>query len=207
MMVAKRSNRPKRRSRSRSSRPPGSRHARRSYADARSGGNRRVWALIRRYEGKNVRYADLPRPAQMAIAHYMVVDSDGAAWGEKLPEWTDALSVPQLKARLPELLPYLTQRYGGKLFGLVRIPMTALAQSIMQDEDMSGFKSFDDYSRAFVRQNEMPRHGPKDMWPVILDTNNDFETLQDGWHRLHRYFQLGATSVPAVYYLPRVKYS
>ena len=205
-MVAKRSSRPKRRSRSRNSRPPGSRHMRRSYADERASGNRRVWALIRRYGGKSVRYADLPRPAQMAIAHYMVVDSEGAAWGEKLPEWTEALSVPQLKARLPELLPYLKRRYGDKPFGLVQIPMTALAQSIMQDEDMSGFKSFDDYHRMYIGQGDMPRHGSKDMWPVILDTTNDFETLQDGWHRLHRYYQLGAASIPAVYYLPRVKY-
>ena len=120
-----------------------------------------------------------------------MVDSEGAAWGEKLPEWTEALSVPQLKARLPELLPYLKRRYGDKLFGLVQIPMTALAQSIMQDEDTSDFRELR-LPRMYVGQGGMPRHRVKDMWPVILDTTNDFETLQDGWHRLHRYYQLGA---------------
>lgn len=178
-----------------------------SHADVRAPTNRRVWDLIRQYGGKTVRYADLPRPAQLAIAHYMGVDSDGAAWGENLPAWADALSLPQLQRRLPELLPYLKQRYGDKPFGFVRIPMKALADSIMQDEDIgTDYRTFDEYHRDFVRGGYMPRHGTRDMWPVILDTNNEFETLQDGWHRLHRYYQLGARSIPAIYYLPRVKY-
>ena len=89
--------------------------------------DRRVWALIRQYGGTPVRYADLPRPAQLAIAHYMAID--GEAW--PLPEWTADLSVKQLKTRLPELLPYLKTRYGDKPFGFVQIPMTALAAAII----------------------------------------------------------------------------
>ena len=163
--------------------------------------DRRAWALIRQYGGTPVRYADLPRPAQLAIAHYMVID--GEAW--TLPEWTADLSVKQLKAKLPALLPYLKGLYGNKPFGYVRIPMNALADAIMHDEDISrDFKTFDDYHAWYMGHDDIPKHTSRDLWPVILDTDNGFEVLQDGSHRLHRYYQLGVRSVPAVYYLPRV---
>jgi len=169
--------------------------------------NRRVWSLIRKYNGVSILFRDLPRPAQLAIVHYMVVDSDGGAWGKDLPEWTDSLSVPQLKAQLPKLLPYLTDRYGDRPFGYVTIPMRALTESVMQDEDIGkDYRTFDEYHRAFIKQGDMPKHVARDPWPVILDTQNNFETLQDGWHRFHRYYGLGMQSVPAIYYLPNVKY-
>jgi len=168
--------------------------------------NERVWRLIKTYGGHQVPYAELSAPAQLAIAHYMAID--GEAWG--LPEWAadPSVSVKTLQRRLSEMLPYFRAHHGKLPFGYVEIPMHALEATMMQDQDIGrDFPDFKSYHRWFARSaGRMARHVTRSPWPVILDTSNPEETLQDGSHRLHRYHDLGFKTVPAVYYLPRVRY-
>lgn len=161
--------------------------------------NRRVRKMIRDYGGEVMRFDELPKPAQLAIAHYMAID--GEAW--ELPERYRpfGVSVKHLKKSLPDMLPHFRDLYGHKKFGYVKIPMSELAASIMQDEDIRNeYDTFDEYHDWFISGGDIPKHTTKDPRPVILDTVNDFETLEDGWHRLHRYYELGMRTIPAVYY-------
>lgn len=147
--------------------------------------------LIKQYGGEVVPYVDLPEPAQLAIAHYMAVN--GEAW--KLPEdwavWPDMSTGPsraRIVKELKKYLDYFIDKYGAKKFGYVLLPMKAVTDSVMAaDQDIAG------------EYDSFPKHSADDPWPVILSNFED-ETLQDGWHRLHRYYQLGLKEIPAVYF-------
>jgi hypothetical protein len=145
--------------------------------------------LIRKYGGEVIPYRDLSLPAQKAVAHYMAID--GEAW--ELPEGFE------LK-HFPESIPWFVERYGDVLFGYVEIPMKELTKTVLQDPELvdEGIKTFEQYHEWYMR-TPMPDHPKKNLWPVIL-SSDDYETLQDGWHRFHDYYRKGIKVVPAVYY-------
>jgi hypothetical protein len=45
---------------------------------------------------------------------------------------------------------------------------------------------------------DYPEHGPDDRWPVLL-SDQDFETLRDGWHRFSSYVRGGHTDIPTIF--------
>lgn len=88
-------------------------------------------------------------------------------------------------------------------FGYVEIPMRALAAEIMKDawNKVHGeFATFDQYHAWYVSGGDVPKYKRTARWPVLLSDDDD-ETLQDGWHRLHDYYRQGARTVPAVYFV------
>ncbi len=152
--------------------------------------SRRNKRLVERYGGKVMPYRDLPVPAQLANAWYMAVD--GEAW-----------QVPLGFSERPfELaLPWFVRKYGATRIGYVEIPIKALTDAILEDEELRerGVKDFYDYHEWFISQVDLPDHPRKGRYPVILSGFEE-ETLQDGWHRLHDYYSKGAKVIPALYY-------
>lgn len=153
-------------------------------------------------------YADLPEPAQLAIAYYMAID--GEAWELLIPPprgWRQAKS-REYAFGLKKALPEYVELYGHLRFGYVLIPMDELVTEIMRDsciqegmKELGHEKSFDEYHDWYVSQGHMPDHSSRDRWPVILaGRGDDEETLQDGWHRLHDYYRKGARVVPAIWF-------
>lgn len=159
--------------------------------------SKRNRALVREFRGRVMPFRKLPVSAQLAIAWYMAVD--GEAW-ELPPEYPPyGVSFEKIKREFTSMRPFFVKTYGRKKFGYVDVPTEALVEAVMQDEEMDRFPSFEEYHRWYVSQGHMPRHGPRDRWPVILSSYNE-ETLQDGWHRFHHYIRQGARMIPAVYY-------
>jgi hypothetical protein len=161
--------------------------------------NKSVKKLIEKYGGERILYRDLPKSAQLAIAHYMAID--GEAW--PLPE---IRKYPlNITSWLPKHLSYFVENWGDKPFGYVELPMEEVMADVMRNPeikaDFSDWEAYHDWYSV----GPMPKHTSKDPWPVILSDYSD-ETLQDGWHRLHRYYDLGMETIPAVYYLPKVRY-
>ena len=56
----------------------------------------------------------------------------------------------------------------------------------------------DDYAAWYAEATDVPDHGPDQRWPVLL-SDNDEETLVDGWHRLHSYLRAGHADIPCVF--------
>ena len=169
----------------------------------------RAQALIRRFNGKVMPFANLPQPAQLSIAHYMALD--GEAWEPSDRFDERALRAPGNAGRKRDLhfkrnliadLPHFVETYGKERFGLVQIPMSALTEAIWLDskEIREDFKSFAEYHKWYVNAGHMPQHG-NSRWPVILsDFQSEESTLQDGWHRFHDYYRNNVKIVPAVYF-------
>lgn len=87
-------------------------------------------------------------------------------------------------------------RVKARRYGLVNIPMERMIESIMEDEEIEeNFETFEEYHQAYT--DGKPMTGYDQVWPVILSDFND-ETLQDGWHRFHAYYQRGLKTVPAI---------
>lgn len=155
--------------------------------------------LIRAYGGRAMPFTDLPVPAQLAIAWYMAVDGD--VW--ELPRGYNPYKPASgsIQQEFQSMLPWFRIKYGTKKIGYVEIPAEALIETIMQDEDFDQerFKDFDQYHEWYVQGQRMPDHPATGRWPVTLSNNNE-ETLQDGWHRLHDYYRKGSRTIPAVYF-------
>jgi hypothetical protein len=161
----------------------------------------RTKKLIQTFGGEVMQFRNLPIPAQLAIAWYMAVD--GEAW--ELPSEYYQASVQELKELgFRSFLPWIRRKYGSKKFGYVEIPMEVLIKQVMRDEwmkeDFHQMKDFEQYHRWYVKQGGMPNHSTTQLWPVILSSDYNEETLQDGWHRLNDYYRKGVEVVPAVYF-------
>jgi hypothetical protein len=129
-------------------------------------------------------FRELPIPAQLAVASYMA----------------------EITRDFCSTLPWLQKKYGSKRIGYVEIPMEVLTGAVMQDEavqaELPGTteEDFELYHRWYMKQGDMPDHPTTELWPVILSSDYDEETLQDGWHRFHDYYRKGVEMVPAVYF-------
>ena len=127
---------------------------------------------------------------------------DGEAW--ELPAEYEGYGLRPIKREFRSMLPWFKKTYGSKKFGYVEIPMEVLTDEVMRDEwmssDMPGMKDFEQYHRWYLKQGGMPDHPTTQLWPVILSSDYEEETLQDGWHRLHDYYRKGIEIVPAVYF-------
>lgn len=191
--------------------------------------HRKLPAIVRRIVGESpaaIPFRDLPTEAKYAVIYYMCVD--GEAW----PEVADAIfnayrfdaPLPNSRERrwhhartgkittlarvLDAAIPVADQIYGDLLFGYAEVPASALIASIEQDAEFrdSGYDSFADYHRSFVRDEPVTKHHRTRRWPVILsseawaDKPQTHETLQDGWHRFHSYYAAGDATVPVVFY-------
>ena len=138
-------------------------------------------------------FRTLPLSHQLAIAWYMAID--GQAWDCFIDE--NIRDEGEAKVALMAAMPNYVREYGDTLWGAVDLPVDRVKMAVMADEDISSsFHSWDDYA---VWYGDVPEHGPENRWPVIL-SSSDYETLQDGWHRLHSYIRAGHTDIPAVFY-------
>jgi hypothetical protein len=147
-----------------------------------------------------VAYADLARPHQLALAHYMAVD--GEAWESLLKLPAGRNSPRAIRKALAKALPEYVTRYGPVQFGVAMLKATDVIKSVAGDteiaEDWPDWKA---YHQWYCGQDSGPAvdHPRRNRWPVILSTFDD-ETLQDGWHRLHCYIRQGARKIPVVFY-------
>lgn len=172
--------------------------------------------LIRDFHGDILPYRLLRREAQFAMAYYMAIN--GEAW--KVPEgfndrwawaWRRANTGDEVQAVKKSLrifratLPHWVALYGERKFGYVVIPMSVLKDAIMEcHADASvDFDTFDAYHEWYVGRKwhvgHGHRHTRRNPWPVILDSTGT-ELFEDGWHRFHRYVELGLLMVPCLYY-------
>jgi hypothetical protein len=168
--------------------------------------NRRIICRLQReYGGQVIPYRDLPRPAQLAMAYFMAID--GQVW--RTPDWFDAkwnkVYPDEIACRkvFERALPHFIRRHGLRKFGYVVIPMNVLEDAVMacsHDEDFPD--NFAEYHRRYTQigngMNYRPSYNRRNPWPVILDSTGN-ELFKDGWHRFHRYVDLGLLTVPCLY--------
>ena len=140
------------------------------------------------------RFADLPMHWQLSIVWRTVMDCE--SWADVVtPQWPSA---EDAKAGLTQMLPQYVERYGDQLFGVATICTEAIKASVMQDEDIAGsYDSWEQYHAWYMRGGAV-KHQESNRWPVTLSPDN-YETLLDGWNRLHSYIRDGAAVIPAVF--------
>lgn len=127
---------------------------------------------------------------QLAITHYFA--NDCGSWDY----FYDGDNV---------LLHEYVRMYGESPFGVIDIPAHRLKQAIMTDPELTTqYSSWEEYSAWYCGVGDVPEHGLKKRWPVILSQDNS-ETLLDGWHRFHSYVRSGCADIPAVFF-PAVRH-
>lgn len=89
-------------------------------------------------------------------------------------------------------------------FGYVVVPIREFTVFLMQyhtalhaDHGMN----FEGYHEWYI-DDGMPTHSARNRWYSILNLKWADTVLEDGWHRFHRYYQLGCTTLPLVFYEP-----
>lgn len=172
--------------------------------------------LISRNKGEVLKYRDLPKEAQLAIAQYMAVD--GEAWlfedtvlFEGLEDRpvgcspADSLRIQdrnqnKIAGQIEEILPTIIERKGDSEFGIVDVLTKELIREMWGTNSLlvEEYDTFEEYHEWFVSSDSgYMRDNPT--WPVILSSFDD-ELLQDGWHRFHSYVKIGAEKITCIWY-------
>jgi hypothetical protein len=143
-------------------------------------------------------FRELERPYQLAIGRYMAID--GEAWADALPANAFWPSREQQRKGLRRCLSKMVKLFGDELFGVALLPSAVMQAAIMESKELSeDFPNWEAYHAWYVNAGDIPNHGRKDRWPVVLSDFED-EFMQDGWHRLHCYLKRGDDTIPAVFY-------
>lgn len=170
-----------------------------NYIEQPEGGQPKMKSRMDDLVGKNYRilaFRDLPVAHQLGIAHYLAVDTDG--WSALHD--ADSLDLTNPIHALQASLHEYVHVYGDELFGVIDLPAQAVKEAVMADEDRAdGNASWEDYTAAYCAGGDVPQYGHDNRWPVIL-SNDNYETLWDGWHRFHSYMRSGCTDIPAVFF-------
>lgn len=183
------------------------------------------WA--KKHGMQKIPFSQLPLQHQLAIAWYMLIDGDAwedilkgddgfIAWEtrefKKKRLWRASLEHPKVHkvhiAGLKRFLPLIMQYHGDTPFGIVDIPTPEVKRAVMsRDKDMAeNHPDFKDYHEWYKDRcsdwsgRGLPKHPPQNPWPCILSSFDD-EVFEDGWHRFHRYVQLGMRKIPCIIYL------
>ncbi len=145
--------------------------------------------------GKNYQilcFRDLPATHQLALVRNMAVDGD--AW----EVFYDDSCFDN--TALIDALPDYVREYGDGVWGAVTLPSGCVKKAVMADEDIeSSFSCWEDYAAWYCKADDVPHHDHENRWPVIL-SSEDYETLLDGWHRLHCYMRDGHKDIPAIFH-------
>lgn len=168
---------------------------------------------LKKYGAKTVAYKDLPRTHQMAIAWYMAID--GEAWetyGINMDKQPTTLSSDKNKDKWEVYLKKQTSRhlssyvkeYGHCKFGVVEIPTEVVIKKVMNTVEVD-FESVDGFRKHCSEMLSAPHYPSKNRWPCILADDN-YNVLQDGWHRFHSYVRADHKTIPCIYYLKKEKY-
>ena len=169
----------------------------------------RTWKLIEENSGHVIRYDELPRTAQLALAWYLSVDNDDWERPPRVDESKVEASADWRRGRLkgnPEwlkkALPFYRKHHGKERFGYVVIPTVDLIANAMRNPDLlKRFPDFPKYHRWFFTGKHRTSVQVENPWPVVLDTEpGTEEILEDGYHRFHRYYSQGVEQIPALYF-------
>ena len=132
-----------------------------------------------------VSFRHLPVTHQLAIAHYLSIDCGS---------WQCFYEGDE-----PSLGEYVRE-YGDQSFGVIDLPSQRVTQSVMADRELATtFTSWEQYAAWYCAAGDVPEHDSEHRWPVILSQDNE-ETLRDGWHRFHCYMRSGCNNIPAVFF-------
>ncbi len=164
--------------------------------------------FIENYNGQLVKYRDLPRESQLAIAHYMAIDGEAwdipACFDAQLSssygqEWEDR--VEKFEGIFAKQLPFYVEKYGDEEFGYIEeLPIAVLIKSCMEDADLAkDWAKWKNYHEWYMEKIGAKHEAPSNLWPVILSAFRG-ETLEDGWTRFHQYADRKLKSCPAVFY-------
>lgn len=172
--------------------------------------NKKNNKFTKKYGAKILPFKKLSAEYQYALIYYMVVN--GAAW-DVSPELSKAFiefhrekseikSDLILKRAIKKSIQFYIDLYGDCKFGKVFLPVSLLKKNIMNETDVSeSFEDFKDYHNWYLSGFNNPNHTKKNRWPCILSGGKEgYDILEDGWHRFHRYVQLGCRNIPCVFY-------
>lgn len=150
---------------------------------------RKVPKWITKYPRRKYAFKDLPSEAKKAVVIYM--------WGAR----ADVKEVEN-QERLPfaAIVKEFEDVNGGVPFEIYKVPVSVVAKKAMEEaneRDGAGFENLDEWHENYIGSEELPNH--KKVWPLL--GGDEEEVIQDGWHRLHLYYENGVRIVPVLFFL------
>jgi len=125
-----------------------------------------------------------------------VMSNDGGAWSDAFSP-SDML-FEQFKESYPQHQLAFVKAYGGERLGFVTLDAQVLMECVMQDPDVEDAETWEEAAETLMRY--FPDESISDTsFPVILSDDED-QTLQDGWPRLCRNLQAGAQKIEAMFF-------
>lgn len=156
-----------------------------------------------------VKFRELPMSHQMAICWHMTVD--GSAWSDVIDydkhsmpdsaDSSDAILDKAHKSILQQHMPDFLDRYGDLEFGVATWKTNALLETVASDEGFSdmGLDRTREHFQQTITGYHITAYSPVDRWPIIM-SDEDYETIHDGWHRFQIYVSNGHTDIPVIFH-------
>ena len=176
--------------------------------------------LAKKHGANILPFKKLPIEARYALIWYMAIDGEAweiaeeiyQAWKKGLPKnngsqkyWNKVDSLGKKAIKTRNCMQFYLEKYGEVKFGYAKISTKDMIKRLLETENMrDGFdygewKTFEDWHNWYGKNMDMPNHSSRNKWPCILAEDN-FDLLQDGWHRFNRYIQMGCRTIPCVFW-------
>jgi len=83
---------------------------------------------------------------------------------------------------------------------LIEVPVETVIKALMLFSEVSEeFGSFEKYHAWYLTNSHVPNHSPNNRWPCIA-SDDKYEFILDGWHRMHSYIRNGHKTIPILQY-------
>lgn len=139
-------------------------------------------------------FSALQLDTQASVAWMM--SNDGGAWSDAFSP-SDML-FEQFKESYSRHQQAYIKAYGGERLGFVTLDAQVLMACVMQDPDVEDAENWEEAAKILM--GYFPGELISDAsFPVILSDDED-QTLQDGWPRLCRNLQAGAQKIEAMFF-------
>ena len=146
-------------------------------------------------------FSDLPRNYQIGIVIRAYEVNEDVDW-----HYTDEpidLDWINDKVFVDTLIGDYNKQYPNRYFSYGVIPTSVIIEKIKQTEFYEELgMDFDEYARNYNSTN-YAKHQTADIPILISDDEPEF--IEDGWHRFHRYLDMGLQEIPVVSYNPDIK--
>jgi predicted GNAT family acetyltransferase len=137
-------------------------------------------------------FSDLPRDYQIGVVIRSYEVNEDIDWSvEKDIDWlrdTNDVDV---------LINDYASHYPDRRFAYGKLPLSYLIRKVEKSGILKKEESFEDYHKEYSKTNKA-KHTQATI-PILIDPSDE-EFIEDGWHRFHRYIDLGEEEIPFVSY-------
>lgn len=143
---------------------------------------------------KKTKFSDMPRSYQIGVVIRAYEVNEDIEWSVTPAniDWIKDVSV------VDKLIADYSAHYPDRVLSYGLIPTEKIIDKVSENEVVKDYKGgFMECHEAYASTNPA-KHSQADI-PLLVSSDED-EFIEDGWHRFHRYIDMGVKEMPVVVY-------